>query len=155
MANFNLNKVMLGGRLTAKPELKQTPNGVSCLRFTIAVSRHYVKDEEAQRADFISCVAWRKTAEFIAQYFDKGSSIYLDGELQVRDYTDKEGNKRYVSEVIVSAVQFVDSKAEVDAARGLTNSIPEQMPSSYAPAAPTAPTAPQFETILDDDKLPF
>ena len=82
MANFNFNKVILGGRLTSDPELRQTPQGVSVVNFSIAISRKNNKNNEQQMADFINCVAWRSTAEFICKYFRKGSSICVTGGLQ-------------------------------------------------------------------------
>lgn len=108
MANFNFNKVIIGGRLTADAELKQTQSGVSVTSFSIAVNR---KGAEAQ-TDFIDCVAWRKTAEFISKYFKKGSSICIVGSLQKREWTDKNGQKRYATEVIAEEATFVDSKSD-------------------------------------------
>ena len=134
MANFNFNKVIIGGRLCADPELKTTTTGISTTSFNIAVNRKAKSGEEA-KADFISCVAWRNNAEFITRYFHKGSSICIIGSLQTRNWTDNSGNKRYVTEVLVDEVTFVDSK-------GSDNSA------SYA-----AP--PQMEEITDDEELPF
>ena len=108
MANFNLNKVILGGRLTADVELKQTPQGTSVATFTVAVSR---RGKDAA-TDFINCVAWKQTAEFISKYFKKGNSICVEGEIQVRSYEDKNKQKRYATEVIVSEARFVDGKAD-------------------------------------------
>jgi single-strand DNA-binding protein len=133
MANLNLNKVILGGRITADPELKQTPQGVSVATFTLAVNR---KGKDAQ-TDFINCVAWRQTAEFISKYFNKGSSICISGAIQVRTYEDKDKVKRYVTEIVVDEAFFVDSKA-----------IEE------TPTFQTPPT-PKFEELSDDDDLPF
>lgn len=130
MANFNLNKVILGGRLTADAELKQTPQGISVATFTLAVNR---KGKDAQ-TDFINCVAWRGTADFLTKYFKKGNSVCITGQVQVRSYTDKDNNKRYATEVIADEVYFVDSKGEVE-----------------APAFAT----PKFEEIADDDDIPF
>lgn len=124
MANFNFNKVILGGRLTADPELKTTQSGVSYVRFSVAVNRPYQKDKETE-TDFFDIVAWRQTAEFIKKYFKKGSSICVTGELQTRSWTDNDGNKRYATDVIAEQVDFVDSK-------------------SSEPAAPT------FEDVEDD-----
>lgn len=102
---LNYNNIQLAGRLTAKPELKKTPNGISVCQFTIAVNRKADKDT----ADFINCVAWRQTAEFITKYFDKGTAIFVDGSLQVRTWEDK-GQKRYATEVLVNAAYFVNDK---------------------------------------------
>ena len=106
-----LNKVILQGRLTATPELRTTQSGTNVLPFTIAVDRDY-KQEGGQTVDFINCVAWRKTAEFISAYFTKGQDILLTGELQVRPYTAKDGSKRNATEVIVASVNFCGRKLE-------------------------------------------
>ena len=133
MANFNLNKVILGGRLTADPELKQTPQGVSVTSFTLAVNR---KGKDAQ-TDFINCAAWRQTADFICKYFKKGSSICSSGAIQVRSYEDKDKVKKYATEVVIEEAYFVDSKGNVE-----------------SPAFET-PTEPNFEEISNDDDVPF
>lgn len=137
MSNFNLNKVILGGRLTADVELKATPQGVSVCQFSMAVNRKTSKEQE-QKADFINCVAWRNTAEFISKFFKKGSSICVTGEIQTRDWIDKNGQKRYATEVIVDEAYFVDGKND----------------GQFAPAFQT-PTTPKFEEISNDDDLPF
>jgi single-strand DNA-binding protein len=134
MANLNLNKVILGGRLTADPELKQTPQGVSVVTFSIAINRKGTKET----TDFITCVAWRGTAEFISKYFQKGSSIVLDGSIQVRSYQDKDDNKRQAVEVVVSDAYFVDSKGEIE-----------------TPQVASTTDTPKFEEIATDDDLPF
>ena len=139
MANFNFNKVIIGGRLTANAELKQTQSGVSVTAFSIAVNR---KGAEAQ-TDFIDCVAWRKTAEFICNYFTKGSSICIVGNLQKREWTDNKGNKRYATEVIADEVCFVDSKTD------------EAMNRTPVSAPNFADSAPKFEEIPTTDDLPF
>ncbi len=109
---FNL--VVLTGRLTADPELKTTPNGISVTRFSIAVSRRYRSGEESQ-ADFINILAWRQTAEFITKYFKKGSMIGIEGSIQTGKYTDKNGNNRTTFEVVANNVQFVESKKDSSA----------------------------------------
>lgn len=138
MANFNINKVILGGRLTADIELKQTQSGVSTTTFTIAVNRKTSGTQE-QAADFITCVAWRNTAEFISRYFKKGSSICITGEILTRNWQDKDGNKRYATEVLVSEAFFVDGKSE--------NATPTE--------AFKTVDAPKFEEISSDEDLPF
>jgi len=112
---FNL--VVLTGRLTADPELKNTPNGIPVTTFSIAVSRRYRSGEETQ-ADFINIVAWRQTAEFVTKYFKKGSMIGIEGSIQTRRYTDKNGNNRTAFEVVANNVQFVESKRDGAAAGG-------------------------------------
>ena len=104
---FNL--VILTGRLTADPELKTTPSGVSVTTFSIAVNRNYKSGEE-QQTDFINIVAWRQTAEFITKYFQKGTMIGIEGSIQTRRYQDANGNTRTAFEVIANNVQFVESK---------------------------------------------
>jgi single-strand DNA-binding protein len=100
------NRVILIGRIAADPELRTTPGGDNVTTIRVAVNRSYNKD----KADFISVVAWKRTAEFICNYFPKGSAIGIEGSIQVRDYTDKEGNKRNVVEVAADRVFFVESK---------------------------------------------
>lgn len=105
-----LNKIMLMGRLTTDPELKQTPNGISVATFTVAVDRNYQPKGQDKQTDFIPCVAWRNTAEFVSKYFSKGRMIVVEGALETRKYEDKSGNKRTAFEVIVDQCYFGDSK---------------------------------------------
>ena len=109
MSNFNLNKVILGGRLTSDVEVKQTQSGVAVCSFSLAVNRRYSKEGQ-QETDFISCTAWRNTAEFIGRYFGKGSAICIVGNIQTRSWQDQNGQKRYATEVIVDEAMFVDGK---------------------------------------------
>ena len=104
--------VALMGRMTYSPELKSTPNGVSVLRFQVACDRNYQKDSQNRQADFIDCVAWRQTAEFISRYFHKGSMIAVEGTIQTSNYTDKDGNKRKQIEVLANNVSFCGGKSE-------------------------------------------
>ena len=106
-----MNKVILVGRLVKAPELHQTASGVSVCTFTVACDRRFQKEGERQ-ADFINCVAWRQSAEFISKYFTKGTRIALEGSIQVRSWDDNEGNKRYATEVIVDHAEFAQSKNE-------------------------------------------
>lgn len=105
-----LNKVILMGRLTRDPELRSTPQGVSTCSFSLAVERNF-KNGEERKADFINCVAWRQTAEFISKYFNKGNMVALEGSIQTRSWDDN-GSKRYATEVIVSQVYFAESKKD-------------------------------------------
>ena len=105
-----MNSVVLIGRLTADPELKHTQNGNAVTGFSIAVDRPYQKSGEERQADFIDIVAWRGTAEFICKYFKKGRKIAVQGAIQTRSYTDKDGNKRKAFEVLAEKVEFADSK---------------------------------------------
>ena len=109
-----MNIVALTGRLTAEPELKKSTSGVSVCSFSIAVARNF-KKEGGPEADFIRCVAWRNTAEFISKYFKKGSSICVSGSLQVRSWNDGNGNKKFATEVKVDDAYFVDGKSESEA----------------------------------------
>lgn len=107
-----LNKVLLIGRMTKDPDLKFTPSNVAVVAFTLAVDRKYAKPGEERKADFINCVAWRGTAEFIAKHFTKGQMINVVGELQVRSWDDTQGVKRYATEVIVDEVNFCGEKKD-------------------------------------------
>lgn len=147
MANFNFNKIILGGRLTANPELKQTLQGVAVTTFGIAVNRAYQKGND-QQTDFINCTAWRGAAEFITKYFQKGSCICVVGELNNRSWTDRDGNKRISTEVVVSEANFVDGK---------NDNIQPSAPAYSTPApTPMVPEeTPRFEELGDDEDLPF
>ncbi|MDD6604002.1 MAG: single-stranded DNA-binding protein [Eubacteriales bacterium] len=142
-----INMVALMGRLTYEPELKTTPSGVSVIRFQIACDRSYQKAGEERKADFIDCVAWRQTAEFISRFFHKGSMIAVEGTLQTSNYTDKSGNNRKQVEVLANNVSFCGSKSESgNAAGGFSQPAP-----SYSSADNS-----DFEEIVDDDDdLPF
>lgn len=140
------NIVVLTGRLTADPELKTTPNGISVTSFSIAVGRRYRAGEEAQ-ADFIPIVAWRQTAEFISKYFKKGSMIGIEGSIQTRKYTDKNGNNRTAFEVVANNVQFVESKRDGVASGPV---VSESASFSNADASDFA----EIDNGMDDD-LPF
>ncbi|MCR5681171.1 MAG: single-stranded DNA-binding protein [Clostridiales bacterium] len=169
MANFNFNKVILGGRLTADPELKTTPSGIPVTSFTVAVNRRS-KSEDAQ-ADFLNVTAWRQTAEFVTRYFRKGSSICVVGSIQTRSWTDQSGQKRFATEIVADEAFFVDAKSESPlavreaAAAGFQNT-PAQSP-AYVPEGYSSfgnqnvsgsqqnQTAPKFEDLSDDEELPF
>lgn len=106
-----MNKAILMGRLTAEPELKQTPNGVLVTRFTLAVNRRFAKEGQ-QQADFINCVAWRNQAEFLCRYFHKGSMAAIAGSIQTGSYDGEDGKKRYTTEVVADEVYFTGEKAK-------------------------------------------
>jgi single-strand DNA-binding protein len=155
MANFNFNKVILGGRLTADPELKTTPSGVSVTSFTVAVNRRFSgKNGEETQADFINVTAWRQTAEFITRYFHKASSICVVGTIQTRSWTDNQGQKRYATEVVADEAYFVDAKSESPVSGGSQGAY---VPDNYgAPAFSSQQAgAPKFEELSDDEELPF
>jgi single-strand DNA-binding protein len=155
MANFNLNKAFLGGRMTGNPELKQTQSGVTFTNFTLAVNRRFqsrsADQQQPQQADFIALMAWRQTAEFISKYFKKGSALCVTGSLQTRTWQDPQGNRRYATEVVVDEAMFVDSRNETGAPTGYS------MPDAYTTASFATPTAApaNFEDMKAEDDLPF
>ena len=110
MSALYFNKVMQCGRLTADTELRMTQGGQSVVSFTLAVNRPRAKDGTEQKADFLQCVAWDKTAEFISKYFHKGDALFIVGKLQTRSYKAREGHTVYVTEIVVDEAHFVDSK---------------------------------------------
>ena len=139
MAKLNLNKVILCGRLTNNVELKQTPNGISVCSFALAVNRKLA--DQNQNVDFIKCVAWRQTAEFISKYFKKGNSLCITGSIQTRTWKDDNGYARESTTVLVDDAMFVDSKSDS---------------SSYdAPSYSQPATAPKYEQMKTDEDLPF
>ena len=156
MSSLNLNKVVLCGRLTADPELKQTQSGIAVVTFTLAVNRRFqsrsADGAQAQQADFISVVAWRQTAEFISKYFKKGSALCVTGSIQTRSWQDQQGQKRYATEVVVDEAMFVESRNESPAAQG--SYTPEAYNNTPAFSTPAA-AAPNFEELKADDDLPF
>lgn len=112
-----LNKVFLQGRLVADPELRHTQQGTPVASFRLAVDRGYKsKDPKAQNTDFINVVSWRNTAEFVSRYFTKGRMMLVEGRLQMRDYTDKDGNRRTAAEVVTDNVYFCDSRKDESSA---------------------------------------
>ena len=152
MSNLNLNKVVLCGRLTADPELKQTQNGIAVVSFTIAVNRRFTRGADGQnnsQADFINCVAWRQTAEFISRYFKKGSSLCVTGSIQTRTWNDNTGAKRYATDVVVDEAMFVDSRSDNV---GSASYVPDAYGS---PSYSSGVEAPNFEEVKTDDDLPF
>ncbi len=153
MANFNLNKVMLGGRLTADPELKQTQNGIQVASFSIAVNRRFRSNDNQQPStDFFNVTAWRALAEHVARYYKKGSSIFVIGTIQNRSWTDPQGNKRYATDIVADEVHFVDSRSESQGAQQpYTPDAYTGVPSYSTPAM----AAPNFEEIKTEDDLPF
>ena len=157
MSNFNFNKVILGGRLTADPELKQTTSGVPVVSFSIAVNRRYAnKDSQQRDVDFFNITAWRSTAEFVTRYFRKGSAICIVGSIQNRSYTDQQGQKRTVTDIVADEVQFVDSRGDNSTyAQGQGQYTPDSYTPSYSSAPAGNMSAPRFEEIKGDDDLPF
>lgn len=181
-----LNRAILQGRLVADPELRHTQSGVAVASFRIACDRDFKsKDPNAQNADFLNIVAWRQTAEFISRYFTKGSMILVDGRIQSRDYTDNNGQRRYITEIVADNVHFAASKRESggngaysqgggsyaqsnnygapNSYGGGGYSAPQPnaqpsyaAPSAYAPSNAGAAGANEFAELNDDDgELPF
>lgn len=137
-----LNIAVIMGRLTATPELKTTPTGTTVTSFSLAVDRNYQPKGEEKKVDFIDVVAWRNTAEFICKYFQKGSMIAIQGEIQTRTFKDKDGNNRKVTEILASNVSFCGSKTESSTTQNTTQ--------------PTfTPENASFEVISSDEELPF
>lgn len=144
-----INMVALMGRLTYEPELRKTPSDVSVLRFQVACDRSYQRAGAERQADFIDCVAWRQTAEFISRYFHKGSMIAVEGTIQTSNYTDKNGNNRKQIEVLANNVSFCGSKSESD------NAAPAGGYNEPAPSYANADNSDFEEIVDDDDDLPF
>ena len=153
------NKAILIGRLTADPELKQTPNGVSVCSFSIACDRAFSGRNGERQTDFINIVTWRQQAEFVSKYFSKGRLIGIDGSIQTRNYEDKNGNKRTAVEVVADRAFFVDSK---NSAQGSGSSYPSNPGNNFSrPAAPAEPASyssgsfGDFSVVDGEDDLPF
>ena len=148
-----MNSICLMGRMTGDPELKTTQNGVSVTSFSVAVDRAYRSKDQERQTDFINCVAWRNTAEFISRYFRKGQRIALQGSLQSRKYTANDGSQRTVYEVVVDNAFFCESKGgNAAGAPGYDSQIPQ-----YSEAKPAFSTANSgdFEPVFSDEDLPF
>lgn len=145
-----LNKIMLMGRLTRDPELRTTQGGQSVTSFTIACDRDFKDKSTGEKAtDFIDIVAWRQTAEFVSKFFAKGRMAVVEGRLQIRDWTDKDGGKRRTAEVVADNVYFGDSKKDGDG-----NSNPG--PTGGHEPPPAGPSGNEFGDLADDDgELPF
>jgi single-strand DNA-binding protein len=171
-----LNRVVLVGRLTRDPELRYTPNGVAVATFTIAVNRTFSNQQGEREADFINVIVWRKAAENVANFLKKGSLAGVDGRLQSRSYENNEGRRVYVTEVVASAVQFLESRRNAEGEgnnySSNRNSAPQrsnQQPSSnrntnfqktnttnnYQAKVEDDPFADQGQIDISDDDLPF
>ena len=137
-----MNIVTLLGRMVKEPELRYTQSGTAVTTFTVAVDRRFQAQGEERKADFINCVAWKKTAEFIANYFTKGQMIALCGSLQVRNWEDNEGVKRYATEVIVNEVSFAGDKKET-ATTAKKEAVNDSRIDDFTPIA------------VEDEDLPF
>lgn len=143
-----LNQITIMGRLTRDPELRRTGNGTAVASFTVAVDRDFSgRDSGEKETDFIDCVAWRQTGEFVSKYFTKGRMIALSGRLQIRNWTDGEGARRRTAEIVAQSVYFADSRSR--------DTVPEPQPpvpgSGYDPTAPEA----GYADYEPDPKLPY
>ena len=150
----DLNKVILMGHMTADPELKQTASGISVCSFSIGVNRRYSKADQGQQSvDFINIVAWRQQAEFVSRYFKKGSSIIVCGSIQTRNWTDTNGQKRYVTEVVADEVSFgAPAASQSNGERAQTQNY---TPSAYGAPSFNSTGSADFEEIPGDESLPF
>ena len=148
-----MNRAILMGRLTKDVEMRQTPNGNSVARFTIAVNRRFAKEGQ-QQADFINCVAWRQTGEFIARYFQKGSMIAVVGSIQSRSWDGQDGKKQYATEVVVDEAYFTGSKSE---STGQYNQTPPAQNFNQAPQQQGFGDDFDMDGFsdIDDDEPPF
>jgi len=145
--NSMYNKVILMGRLTADPELKQTQNGKNYSQITVAIDRDYTPQGQEKQADFISVVAWEKTAEFISKYFCKGKMIHVDGSLRQRSY-EKDGQKRYITEVLARDISFCGDKSDKPQTQ-------QQTQPTQTNNAVTVGDFGDFEEVIGDSDLPF
>ena len=164
-----LNHITIMGRLTRDPELRRTGSGIAVASFSLAVDRDFGKNENGEReTDFIDCVAWRQTGEFVSKYFTKGRMAVVSGRLQIRSWTDKDGNKRRTAEVVADNVYFGDSKRDNDGGNSSyggnayggnsygSNAYSAPAPSYGGYSAPASAPASDFAMLEDDDaQLPF
>lgn len=169
-----LNKAIILGRITHDLEVRQTQSGTAVLQFTVAVDRNYSKDGGEKQTDFINCVAWRQTAEFIGRYFGKGRMIAVDGRLQSRTYEDKNGTKHYITELIVENANFTGEKSDggnyqnnsynqnngfnQNNGGGFANQYqqtPQQTNNGFNGDAQTVGDLSEFEDVLSEDGVPF
>ena len=152
-----LNKIFLMGRLTRDPELRHTPSGVPVASFSLAVDRDFKDKQTGEKAtDFIDCVAWRNTAEFVSRYFTKGRMAVVVGSLQLRDWTDKEGGKRRAAEVVADTVYFGDSRRDAQSS-GHSDDSYMPAPANYPTGglAPAGQLNMSGDVDVDDGELPF
>ena len=143
-----LNKVILIGRFTRDPELRATPQGTSTCSFSLAVDRNYQSAGGERQADFINCVAWRQTAEFISKYFQKGNMVCVEGSIQTRSWKDNEGNNRYATDVVVDRSYIVESKKSAQESSAMGSSAPKFNDSPFG-------NLPDPTPLGTDDDLPF
>ncbi|ECB9822865.1 single-stranded DNA-binding protein [Listeria monocytogenes] len=152
-----INRVVLVGRLTREPELRYTPNGIAVVTFTLAVNRTRTDKDGNRVADFINCIAWRKTAENIANYVKKGHQMGLDGQITTRNYEGKDGKRVYVTEVLAESVEFLEPRNDARNAIPEESDAPPVKPNNQKPSnQPSDPFARETKPIdISDDDLPF
>lgn len=152
-----MNKAILVGNLTRDPESRQIPSGVSCATFTVACNRRYVNQQGVREADFINCVVWRQTADFVLRYLRKGTKVAIDGSIQTRSYDAQDGTKRYATEVVVDHVEFASSRNDSSSRDDAASFVPPPAPSAETNSS--IGSASQSEnkgfTEVEDDELPF
>ena len=141
-----LNHIVVMGRLTRDPELRKTASGVSVASFSVAVDRDFSQQDGKKETDFLDVVAWRNTAEFAAKYFTKGRMAVVSGRLQIRNWEDKEGNKRRTAEILAENIYFGDSKKEGDSSGGYK---------AAGKAVDVEPGEGEFAEIEDEEDSPF
>lgn len=150
-----LNHIVIMGRLTRDPELRRTGSGTAVAGFTVAVDRDYAAQGQERETDFIDCVAWRQTGEFVSKHFTKGSMIVVSGRLQIRGWTDKDGNKRRSAEVVADSCYFGESKRGAEGRPAAQGSAPEYTNPGYA-AIMSAQPGNDFALLDEEDgQLPF
>jgi single-strand DNA-binding protein len=160
--NELLNHIIIMGRLTRDPELRRTGSGVACANFSIAVVRDFAdKQTGTKETDFVDIVAWRQTGEFVSKYFTKGRMIVVSGRLQIRSWTDKDGNKRKTAEVVADSCYFGDSKSDNAQQGGMQKTVASPYATPYPETEAMlqqygANPAADFALLNDDDaQLPF
>ena len=139
-----MNRVMLIGRLTAKPELRYTGSNIPYARFSIAINRTFSNSQGQRETDFINIIIWRKQAENVCNFLDKGSLVSVEGRLQTNTYDDKDGNKRYSMDVVADNVQFLESKSQTQNRQGSNYNAPSVTPYDYQ-------DAPMNDVSVDND----
>lgn len=148
-----MNQIVIMGRLTHDPELRHTPNGIAVASFSLAVDRGFVSKESGERqTDFIDVVAWRNQAEFVSKYFTKGQMAAVTGRLQIRDWNDKDGNKRKSAEVVADNIYFTESKKSRDASVSRVAEPKDDYSSDYSTPVEGSDFA---ELDMSDGELPF
>jgi single-strand DNA-binding protein len=150
-----LNRIVLMGRLTKDPELRRTQSGTSVTSFSLAVDRDFKSQSGEKETDFIDIVAWRQTAEFVSKYFTKGRMAVVEGRLQLRDWTDRDGGKRRSAEVVADNVYFGDSRRDSAGDSGYAPSYGTSAPAAPRGAAPSEDHSDFAEVGEGDGELPF